>query len=240
MKQTEPPAIDESLQHSPLFAGVDARQRERMLADMTRMQWPGHSPALGDADTTERFYLIESGRVKISQASADSGRELSLELLGPGDGFSLVSLLDGQPHAVMRETLEPVSTLSAPLAAWHTWLESQPALRRALLRYVAARLRVLEAFATDLALADTQTRLARLLLSQLAGEATRRPALLHGLPQEELAHLIGSVRVVVTRTLQRFRREGLVRHEAGRWIIEDIRRLAERAGVIHASHHDKS
>ncbi|AOU99088.1 hypothetical protein BI364_15085 [Acidihalobacter yilgarnensis] len=233
----ESPETFKPIHHSPLFEGMATVDIERMLASMTRMNWPGRTPALNGADTGERFYLIERGRVKISRAASHSGRELSLEILGPGDGFNLVTLLDGQPHAVLCETLEPTSTLSAPLDAWRSWLESQPALRRALMRYVAARLRALENLAADLALEDTQTRLARLLLSHLADETPQRSPLLRGLPQEELAHLIGSVRVVVTRLLQGFRREGLVRHEAGQWIIEDIRRLAQRAGITPPAHH---
>lgn len=237
MKHTRLSAMTTSVLDSPLFAGVPEQTVERMLASMTRMRWSGAAPAMTAADTAERFYLLEQGRMKVSRAARDSGRVLSLEILAPGDGFDLVVLLDGQAHDAQCETLEPVVTLSAPLGVWREWLETQPTLRRALLRHVAARLRTLEDLATDLALEDTQTRLARLLLTHLAGEPVQRPGLLRGLPQEELAHLIGSVRVVVTRILQTFRREGLIRHDAGQWIVEDIRRLAERAGLISRDHH---
>ena len=181
---------------------------------------------MGRSDSTNRFFLVVEGRVKITRSNAHDGHDLTLWLLGPGDGFDIVSLLDGQPHDVSAWALDEVTTLSAPMALWQDWLERFPAFRLAAHRYVARQLREVSDLATDLALHDTATRLAHLLLRNFDAPG---PNLLHDLPQSELASMIGSVRIVVSRVLARMKREAIVDLRSGRIQVSDLKRLLLRA-----------
>ncbi len=114
------------------------------------------------------------------------------------------------------------------------WLERFPPFRLAIHRYVARQLRELTEQASDLALHDTMTRLARLLLRYIdttKSDTARRINLIRDLPQEELASLIGSVRVVVSRLLAQLKREGVVDVHNGKFRVADLRRLLRRAEV---------
>jgi CRP-like cAMP-binding protein len=185
-----------------------------------------------------RFRIIVSGRVKISRSNEQNGRELTLWLLGPGDGFDIVVLLDGAPHAVSAWTLDDVQTLSAPAGLVRTWIDRYPTFRRGLLRYVAEQLRNLTDLASDLALHDTMTRVTHLLLRHFdAGspDGGRGLTLLHSLPQEELASLIGSVRVVISRLLAQLKREAAIELRSGTVHIADLKRLLQRAETQLAS-----
>ncbi len=46
----------------------------------------------------QHFYLIIDGRVKMERIDVASDSRVILFLLGPGDGFDVITLLDGQPH----------------------------------------------------------------------------------------------------------------------------------------------
>ena len=193
------------LRASPLFAGIDSPTLRRLLAAMSEESTPARRQLMGPAQSTEHFRVIVSGRVKIVRSSAEDGRELTLWLLGPGDGFDVVSLLDGRTHAVSAWSLTPVRILRAPLATWNGWLRWLRPLDLAAHRYCAAKLREVADLASDLALCDTPTRLAHLLLRHFeAGEEN----LLRDLPQRELAAMIGSVRVVVSRALAQLSAQG--------------------------------
>ena len=215
-----------ALRRSPLFTGVDEPTLRRLLASLSEEVWEPRRQLMGPAGSLERFRLIVSGRVKIVRSNSLDGRELTLWLLGPGDGFDVVSLLDGRAHEVSAWSLTPVRTLAAPLAVWSGWLRWLRPLDLAAHRYCAGKLRELADLASDLALCDTPTRLAHLLLRHFgSGEGN----LLLDLPQRELAAMIGSVRVVVSRALAQLRAQGAVELHDGSLRAVDLERLLARA-----------
>jgi CRP-like cAMP-binding protein len=180
--------------------------------------------------TCKRFYILLQGRVKVIRQNADTGRELTLFLLGPGDGFNVISLLDGKRHNVIAETLDPVIAVSAPISLWHDWLDRYPSLRDAMRRYIDQQMRRLSELAADLALHDTMARLAHLILRNYeASQANPGRNLLRGLSHEELAHLIGTVRVVVNRLLRELREEGVIKYQNGEIKVLDLQKLLRRA-----------
>jgi CRP-like cAMP-binding protein len=220
------------LEASPLFAGLGRATLEEMADALVLESWPKDFQLLAPDAPAERFRILVRGRVKITRSNRENGREVTLWLLGPGEGFDVVSLLDGQPHAVSASTLDEVQVLSGPIAVFREWIERFPPFRRAIHRCVARQLRELTDLAGDLALHDTMTRLARLLLRHLDGTQTGRVSglnLIRDLSQEELANLIGSVRVVVSRLLARLKREGAVALHNGTVRVTDLRRLLRRA-----------
>lgn len=220
------------LTRSPLFAGVPATALQQMAGAFVPESWPKGRQITGPADSARRFRLIARGRVKITRANGESARELTLWLLGRGDGFDVVTLLDGEPHEVCAWALEEVETLAVPLRLFEEWLERYEPLRLAVHRYLARQLRALTELAGDLALHDTMTRLARLLLRHFDTKALAsgvRVNLIRDLPQGELASLIGTVRIVVSRLLAELKREGVVDIRRGKLRVLDLHRLLRRA-----------
>lgn len=223
-----------TLAKSPLFSGVDESDLEAIATAMVPEHWSKYTQILTPAQTAQRFVVIAAGRVKITCSNRHDGRELIVWLLGPGDAFDVVSLLDGEPHQVSAWALEDVRAFSAPVAVFRNWLERSPPFRLAAHRYIARKLRELTTLATDLALHSTMERLAHLLLRHFDTSA-KRPAtsssvnLIRNLSHEELAYLIGSVRVVVSRLLGRLKREGIVDMQGGVVRAVNLKKLLRRA-----------
>lgn len=226
---------------SPLLEGVDPETVATIASALTQETWPKGRQIMAPAETTESFRLVLDGRVKIVRSNSRDGHELTLWLLGPGDGFDIVSLLDGKLHSVTAWALDDVRALSGPVSLWRDWLARHRALDIAAHRYVADRLRDLSELAGHLALHDTSTRVAHLLLRHFDAKGHN---LLHDLPQRELASMIGSVRIVVSRALAQFRRHGVVELRDGTIRVVDLKRLlanaeAELAGRRVASRPSK-
>ena len=212
------------LHKSPVFSGLERNALKTMARAFTLRHWPENSEIMAPEDTAEQFMVLVQGRVKVS-CSNRQGRELTLWLLGPGDGVDVLSLLDGKPHAVSVRTLTQVEALSVPLPVVRQWLERYPAFRLAAHHYIARQLREVADLAGDLALNHTMTRLAELLLRHFDSSRSSQPNLIHDLPHEELAHLIGSVRVVVNRLIGQLKRDGIVDMRDGTLRVVNLKRL---------------
>jgi CRP/FNR family transcriptional regulator, cyclic AMP receptor protein len=225
----------ELLHSAALFSGASGAAVSRLARSMLPQIWPRHTQIMAASQTSQRFVVLTAGRVRINRSEGDDGRELTLWLLGPGDGFDVVALLDGEPHAVSAVSVDEVHGFSIPLAQLREHMEADVSLRLALHRYAAAQLRELSDLAADLAIHHTATRLARLLLrylGQRGGVASLGPSLIDGLSNDELAAMIGSVRVVVNRLLGQLRRASIVRSEHGRLRVLDLQRLAAQADML--------
>ncbi len=222
----------DDLAASPIFAGLDRNALEEIAGALTLESWPKGCEILAPSSAPDRFRVVLRGRVKISRSNGANGRDVTLWLLGKGDGFDIVPLLDGQQHAVAASALDDVETLATSVTQFHDWIERFPALRQAMCRYVAQQMRDLADLASELALHDTMTRMARVLLRHF-GPAKRagtpRSNLVQDLSHEELASVVGSVRVVISRLLGQLRREGAISSQNGALHIADLKRLLKHS-----------
>jgi DNA-binding transcriptional regulator LsrR (DeoR family) len=97
---------------------------------------------------------------------------------------------------------------------------------------MAKQMRQIESLATDLSLYDTSTRLMKLILKNLdVTKPLSHLGLIHKLPHEELASMIGSVRHVVNRHLQQLKKEGIVDIEHKRLAVNDVDKLLKKVEV---------
>ncbi len=234
--KAESPFFKESIQcliKSSFFSGLAPSVVEEMVNRCRRETWKRRRQ-LPMEETWQRFHILLSGRVRLSRSNPETGRMITLFLLGPGDPFCIFSLLDGKPHDVMLETLDDVSLLSLPMEEARQWLNDHPEFNRTLLPYLGEQMCTLAGLAADLALHNTETRLARLILRHVNTPATVQhehisPRLINNLSNESLAEMIGSVRVVVNRQLQHWKQEGIVDSHRGYLMVEKLNDLAQRA-----------
>jgi CRP-like cAMP-binding protein len=199
------------LHESPLFAGLCEETLQEMLLSFHRETWKKNAPAMSNSQTLEYFYLIIVGRLKISRINPETGRELTIFLLGPGDVFDVICLLDHREHEVIATALDGLEVLCAPLLEAREWISKHPEFNRTLLPYLGKQIRELEELASDLSLHDTATRLAKLIMRHVDHENHQHDLkLINDLTNEELASMIGSVRVVVNRHLIKLKKEGVL------------------------------
>jgi uncharacterized membrane protein len=85
------------LGHIPLFAKL----REEELAELSKLlkeqRVEDQQPVFWIGEEGSDFYLIQVGRVSVNYPD-ETGREVTIAVLGPGDFFGEISLLDGGPR----------------------------------------------------------------------------------------------------------------------------------------------
>ncbi|GBD97576.1 cAMP receptor protein [bacterium BMS3Abin06] len=194
-----------------------------------RQTWLRKSIVMQPEQTVKEFFVIISGRVKVTRINPDTGKEFILFLLGPGDGFDIIPLLNGKEHNVSFVAMDDLEVLSASFNTVHDWIKKHPEFNRAFLPYLGKHIRLISNLAFDLALHDTGTRLMKLFLQHTVQSNPRpRLNLINDLSNEELAGMIGSVRVVVSRYLQKLKKEGIVIARRGKLEVKDLHALVKK------------
>ncbi len=163
-------------------------------------------------DPGSTLHIIHRGRVKLVLASPE-GREVTVQLLGPGDFFGELALLDGGPRSASAVALEPVTTLTLDHAPFIATLGRHPEVAGRLLAVLGDRLRRTDELIADILFLDLPARLAKHLLALAddhgsAGTDGIRIAL--RLSQSELAAIVGATRESVNRCLNAYADRGLV------------------------------
>ncbi|NIA20015.1 MAG: helix-turn-helix domain-containing protein [Xanthomonadaceae bacterium] len=213
------------LNRSPLFSNLDDETINKILLAFSLETWRKKSPVMDSQLSLERFYVIIAGRMRVSRINYDTGRELTVALLGPGDVFDIICLLDYRKHEVLVTAIDDLETIYASNDHVRSWIRQHPELNKTFLPYLGEQMRALEELATDVSLHDTLTRLARLILRHTNPEHNHELQLIHDLSDEELAKMIGSVRAVVNRHMQNFKKEGIVETHRNHLAVKDLHGL---------------
>ena len=176
------------------------------------------------------LYLIESGKVRIFILS-ETGREISLNLHGPGECFGELALLDDLPRSAGAVAIERTVTYTLQRQDFLRHLDQSPQMARALLAQMGAYLRNATAYAEGLAFLDVYGRVALVLLrlAERYGHQSGRAIQIDlRLPQTELAGYVSASREMVNRVLRTFREQGLIKIEGQTIIIVNEQGLRDR------------
>ena len=219
------------LRDSRLFGGLPSEQREELLR-AGREQLLGRGQMLYALDANDRFHIILYGRIKLVRTSSDGTRELVLFLLGPGEGFDVVTLLDGKVHDFSAVAIDDCSILSTSMSDVRSWIKKYDGFNRRFLPYLGDQMNSLADLASSLALDETHVRLAKLLLDHIDPHSKGLDLrLVHDLSHENIAAMIGTVRQVVNRHLQQLKQEGTIDFQRGRIKIKSAEQLLESSAA---------
>jgi CRP/FNR family cyclic AMP-dependent transcriptional regulator len=184
-----------------------------------------------EGEPADYLYVLLSGKVKLSRRSRD-GREGLLALLGPGEQFGELELLDGGSRVTTATIVAGARLARLHKTALYRWIAQHPHAAEELLRIVARRIRGNGATVHDRLFTDVPGRVAGQLI-QLANQfgvaedgATR---VVHDLTQTELAQFVGASRESVNKVLAQYASRGWVRLENKCIVILDGAPLARRA-----------
>ena len=202
----------------PLFAKLDDAELAR-FAELTREKtYPKGSVILFEDDPGDSLFIVRDGRVKVVLVGED-GREVILNVLGVGDHFGELSLIDEQPRSAHVIAMEDTNLLVLRSDDFRRRVETNPAVAWSLLVELSRRLRQADGKIHGLALLDVPGRIARLLLDfsdEARGGAIDKP-----LTHQTIAHMIGASRETVSRTMRDFQTQGWINVERRRIAVAD-------------------
>lgn len=210
----------------PLLGQIPPEELKR-FADVTReKQYPRGSVILFEDDPGDSLYIVRDGRVKVVLVGED-GREVILGVLGVGEHFGELSLIDDQPRSAHVIAMEDSLLLVLRRDDFRRRVEANPAVAWALLSELSRRLRRADGKIGGLVLLDVPGRIARLLLDfaeEAGGDTIDKP-----LTHQTIAQMIGASRETVSRAMREFQDAGWIGVERRRISVTDRAALLGRA-----------
>lgn len=218
-----------------LFSGLEAEDMDEILKFAKEKSYDNHHFIFRKGDTGNYMMLILEGRVRISVSSAE-GKEITLNLLEPGDILGEMALIDGEKRCAdaMTESTSTTVVLLIYRNDFLAYLDKRPGIAVALLKILCKKLRQTSDLAESIGLLAIPSRLARLLirLADHGGEETTQGIRIHlDGSQQEIGYLISATRESVNKNLRSWEAQELIVHTGHTLTIIDRSALDEIARI---------
>jgi CRP/FNR family transcriptional regulator, cyclic AMP receptor protein len=137
----------------PIFAGLDDEALGIFLEHAERIEFPSNALIVKEGEINHCMFLIEAGEVCIIK-NYDTPDPVTLAVLGPGEFFGEVCILETLPRSASGMALRPTTVTSVAASAFHHLYQKLPKQHSILIlnmaRDLSRRLRHLnEAFAAQ-------------------------------------------------------------------------------------------
>jgi CRP/FNR family cyclic AMP-dependent transcriptional regulator len=170
-------------------------------------------------DPTDSLYIILSGRLKVMMSDAD-GKEVILSILGPGEFFGEMGLIDDNPRSASVVAIEPCELMSITRRDFRKCMADNAEIGMAVMRGLVRRLREADRKIGSLALLDVYGRVARLLLD-MSETVDGQKMVTKRLPKQDIAKMIGASREMVSRVMKDLQTGGFIEMRGSTILLRD-------------------
>ncbi|HEY4358339.1 MAG TPA: Crp/Fnr family transcriptional regulator [Acidobacteriaceae bacterium] len=192
------------------FCNLSEDAREFLIANSFVVEYPRGSVLFREGDIADTVHIVCSGKLKVS-ASSQEGRIMILRIAASGSVLGLSAALSEKTHETSVEALEPCRVRVMRTRVLQTLLRDHPHAAIGAARTLADEYRAAFEEARRIALPETPAgRVACLLLDWMASSERKGSTITLPLTHDEVASMTATTRETVTRTLSRFRKDGII------------------------------
>jgi CRP/FNR family transcriptional regulator len=208
---------------------------DEILAALTQRMAPRHLDAGQvihlEGEPAEKVYILEKGWAKSIRTAID-GREQATIMLEAGELFGDEAVFLGVPYPVTVIALEKVEMWVVQKQALLEMIQRYPSLAMVFIRRLSERTLYYIDLVEDLGLRNVQARVANTLLkhAELVDGNMVVPRQ-HWTTLDEMAIRLGTVRDVLSRTLNALEAEGILKMGRTKITIFDPKKLLERGRI---------
>ncbi len=180
-------------------------------------------------DICNNLYLVKKGLIEVFHIG-DEGKKIIMHQAGVGAILGDTIIFDEGKYRANAYAAEDTELLSIGKGDMEALIYRYPGIAMGMIVDFGRRIRVLKAFAAEIALTDVKKRIIRLLLELAGKEETNgdNTVTLSNLPtQDEMAYRIGTVREVLCKGLHKLEKDNLVKVKRGKIIICNVAGLRE-------------
>lgn len=202
-----------ALRTIPIFSGLAPERLDVVcrLASMRRVA-RGTSVVLA-GESTDFVYFVLNGSLKVVVGDED-GREVILTIVGQGDVFGEMGVVDDSPRSATVTAVAPTDLVVFSQADFRRILQEDFDVCLRLMGRLAMRLRDADRKIESLALLDVYGRVARLLLDMAETVNDQEKIIRKKISKNDIAKMIGASREMVSRVMKDLALRGLIRETA--------------------------
>ena len=219
-------ALQNTLRSCRLFAGLTGSDLDTICQLTVSKALERGEYLFQEGGPSVGFYIVQSGAINVHRILA-SGKEQIIHVFRAGETFAEATLATETGYPADARAMESSVVLLIQKAGFRSLLQRQPELSLRMLASMSGHLRTLVTQLEDLTVKDVETRLANWLVKRCPSPIGSAPSEI-SLPMTKrmLAAELGTVGETFSRTLAKFREQGLIAVRGRTITVLDPERLA--------------
>jgi len=227
-----PGAIDKValLRQHPLFRDLTQAALERLCRYAKTVKYKRGAKVVSKGDPGASMFAVARGTVRMSSSSSD-GRAALLNLIGAGETFGEIAMLDGQARSTDAIANTDCELLVIDRRDLLPFLREEPDLAMRFIELLCARLRWTSEQVEELILQNLSARLASALVRLVGRKTGNGSSSTIDATQQQLSEMVGISRESTNKQLVAWAGQGWVRLEHGAVVVlkpDALREVAER------------
>jgi CRP/FNR family transcriptional regulator len=200
------------LKNADLFSWMNPEEIEELAQTTQMVPCRKNESFFFSEEPSESVYLVKKGRIKLFRTTA-AGREIILDILGPGEIFGELALAGEKSRSHSAEAQEDGLVCILPRRIFEEIARRHPDFAFRIIKLIGLRFRAMESRIEDLAFQNVHDRLLLTLgnLAKKHGVPEKNGSIRLPVTQSNLAFLIGATREAVADQLKELKHEGLVK-----------------------------
>jgi CRP/FNR family transcriptional regulator len=216
---------ENTLRSCQLFTGLPVADIESVASFAVMKHLEKDDYLFREGDPGRGFYVVRQGRIKVHRVNPN-GKEQVIHVFCPLESFAEATLASEGGYPADARATEPSVVLLIPKRDFTELLRSRPELALRMLGSMSQHLRVIVGLLDDLALKDTETRVANWLLKRCPRPLKDRPAVIElDRTKRVLAAELGATSETLSRTFAKFRDQKLLQVAGRKITITQPRQL---------------
>jgi CRP/FNR family cyclic AMP-dependent transcriptional regulator len=208
------------LRKHPIFSDLDPEAFDQLCRYARHTTLKRGTTIVSKGDPGNSLIAVISGTVKISVTSPD-GRSAILNLIGPGEIFGEVAILDGHARTADATANTNCEIYVIDRRDFIPFVRSQPALAMKFIELLCTRLRWTSDQVEEVILQNLPGRLASALLRLTEKHKLAPAGRTIAVTQQEISEMVGMTRESINKQLRAWADRKFVRLEHGAIVVLD-------------------
>ncbi len=211
----------------PMFAALPAEVRAGLDRLLVWRRFRAGEEIIDRQSETRDVFFVGEGKVRVVLYSV-SGREITLDDIGPGGHFGELAALDGEPRSASVMAVEASLVASLGDEAFRRVATENPDMALSVMRRLAAVVRTSSGRILDLSTLGANNRVHAevLRLARAAGVRPDGSAEISPIPvHSDMASRVSTTRETVARVMSDLARQGVVKREKSALVVRDVSEL---------------
>jgi len=206
------------LRKHPIFSDLEPEALDQLCRYAKHSTLKRGTTIVSKGDPGNSLIAVVSGTVKISVSSPD-GRSAILNLIGPGEIFGEVAVLDGAARTADATANTNCEIFIIDRREFIPFVRSQPALAMKFIELLCTRLRWTSDQVEEVILRDLPGRLASALLRLTEKHKLAPGGRTIAITQQEISEMVGMTRESINKQLRVWAARNWVRLEHGAIVV---------------------
>lgn len=219
----------EYLERIPIFSGLDKEELEVLSKYEVEKSYQKGETIFLEGDPGSAVYYIKKGKIKLYKTSLE-GREVTLNILGPGSIFAEVTMFSGLDYPATAMVLEEALVGMIRNQDLQKIVQENGNIALSLIKELNRRLYYAQMKIKDMALHDVNGRVAKVLLDLAYRYGKKTPQGIQidlKMTKTEIANIVGTSRETVSRSLSQLKNDQVIDMKGKFVFIKSLESLEE-------------